>query len=354
MISAKSRSMAPRSKRSWMRREKYPTCRKYIRRSRPTWPLPARMAISISAPPPRRSSSLRSSRSSPSSATSRSTRSCTRGSSGPRALRSPSPRAWRSRKYRLKMRSNVSRSRPSLTSVEARAVLNVSRSSRPTSAVAARASSASDGEMRISARRRSPMNSRMRWSIRRAVAMPSESLPRATFGRSLREDLVQRAAHALEVLFVLHEHGQRRLNELGVQRLRVEDDERARPVERLRDRWRLAEVEPADLLNGGHDLARELRRDFRHLEPDDLQLLGRSGKVDEEMQAAALEAVGELPRIVRRQHHERQMPGADRSELGHRDLEVGEHFEQERFELGLGLVDLVHQQDHRRVGLDGL
>ena len=43
--------------------------------------------------------------------------------------------------------------------------LNVSRSSRPISVEAASASSASLGEMRISARRRSPMNSRILWSI---------------------------------------------------------------------------------------------------------------------------------------------------------------------------------------------
>ena len=48
------------------------------------------------------------------------------------------------------------------------------------------------------------------------------------------------------------------------------------------------------------------------------------------------------------------MPGPDRSELGHRHLEVGEHLEQERLELGLGLVDLVDQQHDGRLGLDGL
>ena len=63
------------------------------------------------------------------------------------------------------MRSKVTRSRDSLTSVVASALLKVSRSSRPISVEAASASSASLGEMRISARRRSPMNSRILWSI---------------------------------------------------------------------------------------------------------------------------------------------------------------------------------------------
>jgi len=48
------------------------------------------------------------------------------------------------------------------------------------------------------------------------------------------------------------------------------------------------------------------------------------------------------------------VPGAHRAELGHRHLEVREHLEQERLELGLGLVDLVHEQHHGLVGEDRL
>ena len=46
--------------------------------------------------------------------------------------------------------------------------------------------------------------------------------------------------------------------------------------------------------------------------------------------------------------------GADRAELGDRDLEVGEHLEQERLELLVGAVDLVDQQHDRLVGVDRL
>ena len=45
---------------------------------------------------------------------------------------------------------------------------------------------------------------------------------------------------------------------------------------------------------------------------------------------------------------------ADRAELGDRDLEVGEHLEQERLELLVGAVDLVDQQHHGLVGVDRL
>src|SRR5881296_3321684 len=214
----------------------------------------------------------------------------TRGSSGPSAFLRPSPSASRSRKYRLKSRSKVGWSRYSLISVAASVDLNVSRSPRPTSALAASASSASDGEMRISARRRSPMNSRIRWSIRFAVGAPS----RPTFGPSFREHFVQRALDALEILLVLDQHRQGRLDDAGIELARVQDHERARPVERLGHRRELAQVHRADLLDGSHDGSGELLGNLRHLEPDDLELVGRCRKVDEEVQAAALEPVGQL------------------------------------------------------------
>ena len=38
---------------------------------------------------------------------------------------------------------------------------------------------------------------------------------------------------------------------------------------------------------------------------------------------------------------------ADRADLGHGHRVVGEHLEQERLELGVGLVDLVDEQQRR-------
>jgi len=49
----------------------------------------------------------------------------------------------------------------------------------------------------------------------------------------------------------------------------------------------------------------------------------------------------QLARPVRGQHDERAPHGANRPQLRHRDLEVGEHLEQERLELVVGAVDLV-------------
>ena len=69
---------------------------------------------------------------------------------------------------------------------------------------------------------------------------------------------------------------------------------------------------------------------------------------------AALQRVVQLARAVRGEDHRRLATGANRAELGDRDLEVGEHLEQERLELLVGPVDLVDQQHDRLVGVDRL
>src|SRR3712207_7901246 len=56
---------------------------------------------------------------------------------------------------------------------------------------------------------------------------------------------------------------------------------------------------------------------------------------------------GQLPRVVRRQEHERPRLRLDDAHLGDRDLEVRQDLEQHRFELLVGLVDLVDQKDDR-------
>ena len=71
--------------------------------------------------------------------------------------------------------------------------------------------------------------------------------------------------------------------------------------------------------------------------------------VEPQVQAAALERLGQLARVVGGQQHDRVRPRLDPAELGDRDLEVGQQLEQHRLELLVGLVDLVDQQ-HDRLG----
>ena len=76
--------------------------------------------------------------------------------------------------------------------------------------------------------------------------------------------------------------------------------------------------------------------------------------VDPVEEAAALEGVVQLPRAVRREHDRRPPTRADRAELRDRDLEVGEHLEQEGLELLVRAVYLVDEQDDRVLRLDRL
>ena len=80
------------------------------------------------------------------------------------------------------------------------------------------------------------------------------------------------------------------------------------------------------------------------MQPDDLELVLERRVVEPQVQAAALERLGQLARVVGGQQHDRVRAGLDAAELGDRELEVREQLEQHRLELLVGLVDLVDQQ----------
>ena len=81
------------------------------------------------------------------------------------------------------------------------------------------------------------------------------------------------------------------------------------------------------------------------MQADDLDLALELGVVEPEVEAAALQRLGQLARVVRGEDDDRHRRRRDLAELGDRDLEVGEQLEQHRLELLVGLVDLVDQQD---------
>ena len=91
-----------------------------------------------------------------------------------------------------------------------------------------------------------------------------------------------------------------------------------------------------------------------HLGEHDLLLALQVGVVDVEVEAAALERLGQLAGVVRREEHQRDLLGVDRAQLGDRHLVVGEDLEQQRLGLDLDAVDLVDQQHDRILGADGL
>jgi hypothetical protein len=73
-----------------------------------------------------------------------------------------------------------------------------------------------------------------------------------------------------------------------------------------------------------------------------------------EVEAAALERLGQLAGGVGGQHDERPALRNDRAELRDGDLEVGEHFQQQALDLDVGLVGLVDEQHGRLGAPDGL
>src|SRR5581483_3145014 len=153
---------------------------------------------------------------------------------------------------------------------------------------------------------------------------------------------------------LVFEDGRERLgDELFVERLHVEERERPGPVEGLADARRLLQVELPDAVHDGDDVGGEALGDAVDLQAHDLELLRAIREVDEEMQAAALQRVGHLARVVAGEDDEREVKRADRAELGYAHLEVRQDFQQKRLELGVRLVDLVDQEDARVLRADG-
>src|SRR3954471_8293479 len=156
--------------------------------------------------------------------------------------------------------------------------------------------------------------------------------------------------HHIEVGAVLHDDRERALEHGLVDVVGAEQDQRARPVDRFCDRGRLLQVEPAHHVDHLDELARSLLAELRRVQAHDLELALHVRVVEPEIQAAALQGLGQLTRVVRREQDERVRLRLDHAQLRDRDLEVRQHLEQHRLELLVGLVDLVDQQ-HDRLGL---
>ena len=153
----------------------------------------------------------------------------------------------------------------------------------------------------------------------------------------------------VDVGAVLDDDRHRLLEGLAVDVLGAHQQQRPRPVDRLGDRGRLLQVErphhPHHLDQPPGQRLRELRR----VQADDLHLALQLRVVEPEVEAASLQRLGQLARVVRGEDDDRHRRRRDLAQLGDRDLEVGEQLEQHRLELLVGLVDLVDQQ-HDRLG----
>ena len=152
------------------------------------------------------------------------------------------------------------------------------------------------------------------------------------------------AAHAVDVLLVFEDDAERIVDGLLVEIDRAEGQQCPRPVERLGHARRLEEIDAAQTLGEGDDLPRQALRRFRHARLKDAELLVIIREVDPVVEAAPLERVVDLARTVRGEDHHRDVLGADRADLGHGHLEVGEELQEKRLQLLIGAVDLVDEE----------
>jgi hypothetical protein len=100
--------------------------------------------------------------------------------------------------------------------------------------------------------------------------------------------------HRVEVGAVLDDDAHRLAERVGVDVLRAQQQQRPRPVDRLRDRRRLLEVELAHLVDDLDQLASHHVRQLGRVQLDDLQLQLELRVVQPEIEAAALERLGQL------------------------------------------------------------
>src|SRR4051795_12671730 len=266
------------------------------------------------------------------------------------SLGSPCSRtSWRTaaasaarKKKRSKTSSKIRRSSGDLASVAASASRKSIGSVQPTSPSASKASSSSLVPSATPSLRSSSPSSSSRAARPPPVALRLE-------GTQLHPDAL---GDDVEVGAVLDDDRHRVAEGLLVDVVGAEQEQRARPVDRLRDRRRLLEVELADELDDLDELARDALVELGSVQAHDLELVLELRVVEPEIEAAALERLGELARVVGGQQHDRPRARLDAPELGDGDLEVREDLEQHRLELLVGLVDLVDEQDDRLLGAD--
>src|SRR5579863_7436818 len=257
------------------------------------------------------------------------------------------------KKKRSKTRSKTRRSSGDLAIV----VASVSRKSAGalqfTSSSALNASSISEVPTATPSERRSSAN---------ATICPSKSICSPGTGANLSCPALRRLGgleldpdtlgHRIQIRAVLDDHAHR-LAEGGLVDVgRAEQQQSPGPVDRLGDaRW-LLEIQLPDHLDDLHELARDGLRELGRVHADDLELVLQVRVVEPQVEAAALQRLGQLTAVVGREQHHRVRLRLDAAKLRDRDLEVRQQLEQHRLELLVGLVDLVDQQDDRALGAD--
>ena len=120
-----------------------------------------------------------------------------------------------------------------------------------------------------------------------------------------------------------------------------------RPVDRLGDARTLEQVLAPQSLHERDQLLPELTRQPGRLQLQDFSLVFYRRVVNPVIEATPSQRVMHLPCPVGGNNHDGRLVGADGPEFGYRQLEIGQQFEQERFEGFVGAVDFIDQQYRR-------
>ena len=141
---------------------------------------------------------------------------------------------------------------------------------------------------------------------------------------------VQLRLDVLDVFLELEDHVQRVAHQIGVERVAVQQQQGARPVDGLADGGHLLQVHLPQFLNERDQLPAQFRRNFRDAGVNDALLQFDIRERDVQMQAAALQRVGDFARVVGCQEHERRLVGGlHGADFRNRNLEVGQDFQQQ-------------------------
>src|SRR5262249_56148856 len=103
------------------------------------------------------------------------------------------------------------------------------------------------------------------------------------------------------------------------------------------------EVRRAHQLKESQDLVGHDGFNYGEFGGDDFVLLLKARIFDPMIKTAALERVVNLARPVGRKENIGAVLCADRADFGNRDLKVGKHLQEKRFELHVSAGDLVDQ-----------
>ena len=127
----------------------------------------------------------------------------------------------------------------------------------------------------------------------------------------------------------------------------MQQDQGAGPVNRFADRRDFLQIHFAQFLNECDQLLVEAAGDIGHPGLDNLALQISIRKRNVQVQAATLQCITDFSRIVTGKEDQRFLVryGFDRADFRNRQLIVREHFKQQGFELVVGLVDLVNEQN---------